>query len=286
MAGWYYWFEDWLAYDKVVFDGVNKLVIINVDEHEIDIQTDIYTAWVQWRSLRDNSKYLDAIRFTGGDPTTQGQFSGLIFFMINGWRIFFDHSVVFSGSIFSDNYSSPFLVPDNTFIGQSVVSSLVSMVSTGGGTGDAPTAQENAEATKILLLPEFDKIPTAVENAAVVKSSLSSDFNAIPTAQENALAVKSELSTDLNNIGTPEENAAAVWGSALTGFTDGSAGYLINLIQASQTIIEQLSRELHRIQGLDSANPMIVTPNSRNAGDVHLNITGDGKTSTTVTRVP
>lgn len=42
--------------------------------------------------------------------------------------------------------------------------------------------------------------------------------------------------------------------------------------------------ELHRIQGLDNAAPMTVTPTSRSAGSINLDITGNGVTSTTVTR--
>jgi len=281
MNNWFYWFEDWLTYDKVTFDGINKLIIINNGENDVDIHKDIYSAWVDWREIRENSKFLDAIRFTGGDPTVAGQFSGLIFFMINGWRIFFNHSVIFRGSIFSDNYSSPFSVPDGTYMGQSVVSSLVTMVSTtGGGGGTAPTAEENALATKQALQPDFGALPTANENAIAVKSSLASDFNAIPTASENAAAVSSLLS-----VPTAAENAAEIWNTILLTYTgDTTAGALINLIKASQDVIEQLSNELHKLQGLNAATPMTVTPTTRDAGDIHLVITGDGKTSTTVTR--
>ena len=42
--------------------------------------------------------------------------------------------------------------------------------------------------------------------------------------------------------------------------------------------------ELHKIQGLDISNPMTVTPTTRDAGSIHLDITGDGETTTTVTR--
>jgi hypothetical protein len=42
--------------------------------------------------------------------------------------------------------------------------------------------------------------------------------------------------------------------------------------------------ELHDLQGLDSENPMTVTPTSRVAGDISLAISGDGVASTTVTR--
>lgn len=42
--------------------------------------------------------------------------------------------------------------------------------------------------------------------------------------------------------------------------------------------------ELHRIHGLKSGEPMTVTPTSRTAGTISQTISGDGTTTTTVTR--
>lgn len=42
--------------------------------------------------------------------------------------------------------------------------------------------------------------------------------------------------------------------------------------------------ELHRIEGLNPDHPMTVTPIEREAGDIHMDITGDGVTNSTVTR--
>jgi hypothetical protein len=44
--------------------------------------------------------------------------------------------------------------------------------------------------------------------------------------------------------------------------------------------------DLHKLQGLDASNPMTVTAASRVAGAVSQTITGDGETTTTVTRDP
>lgn len=43
--------------------------------------------------------------------------------------------------------------------------------------------------------------------------------------------------------------------------------------------------ELHRLQGLKPGEPMTVTPTSRTVGDIELELTGDGVTSTTVSRI-
>ena len=42
--------------------------------------------------------------------------------------------------------------------------------------------------------------------------------------------------------------------------------------------------ELHKLQGLDISNPMTVTPTSRAAGTISQTISGDGETTSTVTR--
>jgi len=42
--------------------------------------------------------------------------------------------------------------------------------------------------------------------------------------------------------------------------------------------------ELWKLQGLDSSNPMTVTPSQRTVDDITQNITGDGVTTSTVTR--
>ena len=42
--------------------------------------------------------------------------------------------------------------------------------------------------------------------------------------------------------------------------------------------------DLYQLHGLDEANPLTVTPAARDAGAIHQNISGDGETTTTVTR--
>ena len=53
---------------------------------------------------------------------------------------------------------------------------------------------------------------------------------------------------------------------------------------SNSTLIEQLLSELHAMQGLKAGSPMTVTPTTRTAAGITLEISGDGTTSTTVTR--
>lgn len=118
------WQEDWLLYHKVVFDGINRLIIINPGESAISVKTDIYSSWKEWSRLRDNAKFLPAIRTTGGDPVGGGQFTGDNYFMINNWRIYISDATDITGILYSDNYPSPFVTAPEANIVRSTVSNL------------------------------------------------------------------------------------------------------------------------------------------------------------------
>jgi hypothetical protein len=72
--------------------------------------------------------------------------------------------------------------------------------------------------------------------------------------------------------------AAAVWNKLSADHVAvGSIGKLLDTVQI-------MMDELHKIQGLDINNPMVVTPSTRTAGDITLDLTGDGSTISIVTR--
>lgn len=117
-------------------------------------------------------------------------------------------------------------------------------------------------------------------------ASLSADISSSSTlSPENlAAAVWNSIAASFNTAGTMGNklNSAASagdpWGTTLPGsYLSTEAGGILAQIQ---TLVD----ELHKLQGLDAANPMNVTPTSRTAGSINLEITGDGETTTTVTR--
>lgn len=55
-------------------------------------------------------------------------------------------------------------------------------------------------------------------------------------------------------------------------------------ITSSLAALTNLATQLHRLEGLDPATPLTVTPTSRQAGDISQTITGDGVNTSTVTR--
>lgn len=272
---WTNWWDDWSLYHKATFDGENKLIIINPEVTSFDIKEDLYSSWKEWLSLRDNSKFLPAVRTTGGDPVGGGQFTGDVYFLINGWRIYVNHSVAINGVIYSDDFPSPFVQAQGTQIVTNTVSALVNTVSTGGGTGDAPTATEVASAvwsnaTRTLTATPTYNGPTAVQIRQEMDASstrlaaIQANTSSIPSAAAIASQVRTELAPELANMDAPISDI-----SVQGGLTVEQADMLL---------------KLYVIMGLDPTKPLIVTQNQRIAGEITQTIQ-TSSTQTIVTRV-
>lgn len=243
------WQEDWLLYHKVIFDGKNKLIYVSPNESVISVKQDVYSDWKEWASLRDNAKFLPAIRVTGGDPIAgTTTFTGDTYFLINGWRFLIDHSLNIDGVIYSDDFSSPFIQQEGTQIITNKVSSLVQTVATesiGGIT--VPTAAEirqEMDVNSSKLIAINNKVQT---------------LNNGPTAAVIADAVRAELTPELAHLMTLEN----------TGLTSTQATMML---------------EMYELLGLDPTKPLIVTQTARVAGDISQNIT-TSSTETIVSRV-
>jgi hypothetical protein len=132
MTIWAAWQPTWLLYDKVSFDGTNKIIYVHPEVTALDIRADVYSSWIDWHSQYQNSEFLLALRYTGLDPIGAGVFTGDSYFLINGWKLSVDlQKVRVSGVLFSDDYDTAYYTP--TLVAQypATVSSLVTTVSTG-----------------------------------------------------------------------------------------------------------------------------------------------------------
>ena len=280
-ANYSYW-EFWAPADpdngfygpqKVTFDGENKLVIVNADVSTISVKEDIYSNWKEWFQVRDNSKFLAAIRVSGGDPIGGGAYTGDVYFMINGWRIVVDHSCVIDGVIYSDDFPSPFVPITGTQLVTNKVSSLVSTVTTGGAT-DVPTTTDISSAvwsnpTRTITQtfpyngPTVTEIRQEIDQNSLKLSVIETNTSNItqpPSAVAIADAVRTELNTELTHLMTLQN------------------GNGLNSIQATMLL------EMYRLYGLDPTRPLVVTNTSRVSGDIIQTIVSSD-TQTTVTRV-
>lgn len=154
----FYNFGDyWNLYHKVTFDPVSRLVIVNKGETNISMGRDVYSAFKEWFSINENSQYLPTIRTIGGDPTVSGNFAGTIYFFINGWRMFLDKTVNISGSVFSDDFPSPYISSPTAHLAFSQVANLVDRVETNSSGGSEFTPAEIAAA--VWKEPSENKAP-------------------------------------------------------------------------------------------------------------------------------
>jgi len=117
-------------------------------------------------------------------------------------------------------------------------------------------------------------------------ASLSADISSSSTlSPENlAAAVWNSIAASFNTAGTMgnKMNSAASagdpWATALPGsYLSTEAGGILAQIQ---TLVD----ELHRLQGLDAANPVTITPTSRTTTGIDIAIGGDGETISTLER--
>ena len=96
---------------------------------------------------------------------------------------------------------------------------------------------------------------------------------------DHQLTLVGNLFSDDGVVSVPPATASAtVFVSATVGAQGITSGSGLDATQQAQLA------EIWRILGLDAANPMTVTPTQRTAGAIDQTISGDGETTTTVTR--
>lgn len=130
MNAWLQYQEEWLLYEKVAFDGVNKLVIVYPDVTSLDIRADVWSAWVRWHGMlnRHNDKFPLAMERTGLDPIPNGQ-TGDLYFLANGWRMIIDLSkVAVTGVLYSRDFDTAYYTAKLETQFPATVSALVNQV--------------------------------------------------------------------------------------------------------------------------------------------------------------
>lgn len=123
--GFGFW-DDWEISDKVLFDGQNKLMVVAPGVTALDIRTDVWSRYLDWHSLRDNSRHGIGMRFIGLDPTPQGP-AGDIYFLQQGWRLVINlNETAVTGTLFSDDFDTAYYNSDLGPLYPATASNLVS----------------------------------------------------------------------------------------------------------------------------------------------------------------
>ena len=201
-AVWGAWAPDWSLYDKVDFDGINKIIYVHPEVTSLDIRNDVYTSWVDWIALRDNLKFMPAIRTTGLDPIGGGAYTGDVYFLINGWKLSVDISrVKVNGVLYSDDYDTAYyttsLTPQYPATVSALVNTIAPVVTVDGLV--VPTAQEIRQEMD-LNSTKLNSIPSASQIAASVRSELASELSKLDVAVSSISGLTVEQESKINAI--------------------------------------------------------------------------------------
>jgi hypothetical protein len=135
----------------------------------------------------------------------------------------------------------------------------------------------------------------AYSTYASIQSSLSAAYNvknevvsSITALYVLSNSLQKDTSASYNVLGRVQKDLSATYSLLTGGGSGASAQDIFNFIVGSSGLtfeqIVSLQYDLAKIHGLVVAMPLTVTPTTRVAGDVNQNVTGDGETTTTVTR--
>jgi hypothetical protein len=145
---WGAWGAEWAQNKKVAFNGLARTITVNSDVTALNLQTDVWSRWVDWCALPGNDYHTLAMRRTGYDSIPGGR-SGLIYFLQNGWKLIIDmNKVRVTGVLYSDDFETAYWAADGQPIYPATVSALVnnSVSYQNVVTGTALTQEETAAA--------------------------------------------------------------------------------------------------------------------------------------------
>lgn len=276
----YYGFWDyWELRHKVTFDGPNKLIIINNNVIDLDVQTDIYSDWKEWTLLEDNLKYLPALNTVGGDPTVAGQRLDVTYFLINGWKLKpypGTYTLNLVGNIFDvdgadikvpadiiKNEPNNITINLNTSVIVRQVNSGTSSTSGSGLTSAESTSLYNIE-DKVIIIESLLQSPIS---ASLVGSQLTQLTNIESLSTSQSIQISSLVETNVSQS------------NQLTSLVETNYSQSIQLSELQNKLFE-----VWQLHGLDISFPLTVNQTSRVFGDVDQTIstTGTGSSQETI----
>ena len=194
----------------IIFDGIAKIATLSSGTISLSI-TDIWSRWVDWLSIGDNSKYLPMFTLVGGDSidATAGTSIPFYIFMQNGWRIKpqeANHTLsVTNGILLVSGGGDPFVNTNGSFtvrINYSQPVQAITVSTSGGGAG-----------------------ASAADVWAYGARTLTSSTDTATLAQIKAIL-------DGISVPTSSQNADAVWAKPVSGMTDKTTigGYISKVL--------------------------------------------------------
>lgn len=299
------WWDLWVLEQKVTFDGPNRLIFVHPNVTTLDIKIDIYSDWKEWAQLDSNSRFHPAIRTIGGDPTTGDLLAGDLYFLINGWKLVVDlNTTRISGVLFSDNFDTAYYDANLNPLFPATVSNLVQTVRINSGfDGNIDLGNANIivnAPTAVEIRQEMDtnstQLQTIVSTTNAINNTVTASNTTINTINSNLNNVSNSinlLDSNLANVVTDVSvieqaiaelpNAVIIAEQVRTELTPELAHILTLQNTALTPTQATMMLEMYELLGLDPTKPLIVTNNSRSAGDISQTI-ATTPTQTTVTR--
>lgn len=197
----------WEFGHKVTFDGPNKLILVNSGTSDINVERDIYSDWKEWMTLRDNAKYVQALRGAGGDDISATESIGGQFFLLNGWRVRTwegDHTLDVNENLRIDQGDPDILTKPTAFVPvlgehniliNSNFSSITNVVTVSGSGGDGFDSSDR---------DTLQSIETTVNSISgdttIIRTDVTSILSSTFVASANVLdgSTSNEVRTDLS----------------------------------------------------------------------------------------
>lgn len=91
----------------ITFDPTTRRIVL---DSAAVTAAEIWSRWVEWVALGDNSKYPAALRQVGGDELGSGLLIPAYYFLQGGWRarpMEASHTLVITGNLFVDGGGQP-----------------------------------------------------------------------------------------------------------------------------------------------------------------------------------
>lgn len=172
------------------FSGQDKIIyLMNTSSFSV---LDLYSRWKDWVLDSDNSKYPQAFRYVGGEPTTPGNYLGITYFLTNNWKIQptgSDHTLTVGGNIYSDDPNSPNIF--NTAIGNHTVTirNSISNISEVKIVGDGSDTLLNEISNKISELWKLHGLDISNPLTVTTSSRTTDTINQIISGSQNYTTV-------------------------------------------------------------------------------------------------
>ncbi len=137
----------------MIFDGVNKIIELEVADGASVNVIDIYSRWKDW-ILLGNAQYPQAMSSVGGDPITVILSLGGTFFMENDWKIRpyeGDQELEIIGNLYTRDETNPLIPTVGAYrvLVTTRVSNLIDTVATGGSSLTAADVWAYAKALTV-----------------------------------------------------------------------------------------------------------------------------------------